>query len=418
MNTERIYYENVYTTDFEASIDEIRSDEAGLWVRLNRTAFYPEGGGQPCDVGVLCPKEKFAYGDEALRCFVRVADVQEQDGEVWHRVDALGVGEISEAFDQERLDAKGFALGTVVTGRVDWNRRLDLMQQHSGEHIVSGLIHAAYGYDNVGFHLSTDTMTIDLSGELFWEDLMEIERAANRLIRKDVPIEITYPSEEELGKIPYRSKKELIGEVRIVTIPDGDICACCGTHVSRTGEIGTVKMISMQKWKNGVRVWLCCGERAENYSRMLHEQNRKISVLLSAKPEETADAVERVSGELSQVKFELTAWKYRLFDEIAKANAGRERVVLFEEDFSMEDLRHLADRLMKVCDGECLVFSGKDGDGYRYVVGSQSGDVRSLVKEMNACLSGRGGGKPQMAQGTVNVLRCEVEHFLQRKNLL
>ncbi len=412
MNTQRLFYEDAYMTEFEATIKEMVSDDTGLWVRLSCTAFYPEGGGQPCDVGVLCPKEKFTYGDEVLRYYVRVADVQERDGEIWHRVDALGLGEISEQFDQEKLETKGFTLGTTVIGSINWERRLDLMQQHSGEHMVSGLIHSAYGYDNVGFHLSMDTMTLDLSGELFWEELMEIERAVNRLIRKNLPVNVYYPTSEELKGIDYRSKKELSGEVRIVEVPGADTCACCGLHVSRTGEIGAVKMLSMQKWKNGVRIFMCCGERAENYARMLQEQNRKISVTLSAKPEETADAVARVSAELSKVKFELTGWKYRLFDAIAAANGGKDQVILFEEDLSMEDIRHLTDKLMKTCAGYCMVFSGDEENGYRYAVGKRGGDVRPLVKAMNEALSGRGGGKPELSQGTVLAGKAQVEAWV------
>ncbi len=426
MNTQRLFYENVYTTEFEAFIEEILSDDNGFWIRLNRTAFYPEGGGQPCDIGLLCPKDKFSCSAEVLCAFVQVVDVQERDEGIWHRVEGLHRSgkrseelrrEVDEEIDRERLEEMGYTKGTVVIGQIDWERRLDLMQQHSGEHIVSGLIHAAYGYDNVGFHLSLDTMTIDLSGELSWEELMEIEREANRLIRKDIPIEIIYPSAEELGQIPYRSKKELTGEVRIVQVPGGDICACCGTHVSRTGEIGLVKMISMQKWKNGVRVWLCCGARAEEYCRMLQSQNRKISVALSAKPEETAAAVERVAGELSKIKYELTGWKYRLFDAIAAASAGKENIVLFEDGLSMEDLRHLGDKLMKNCTGYCLVFSGSDENGYQYAAGCANDDVRPLVKAMNEVLSGRGGGKPQMAQGTVRAAKDVVEAFLGEQGI-
>ncbi len=432
MKTERLFYDSAYTTEFEAVIEEIQSGDTGLWLRLNRTAFYPEGGGQPCDIGTLAWKEDFFGCCESVEHRIRVVDVQERDEAIWHRMEADGESMISRSGEdvnvsegrndkvtvEEWLNVQGLSAGTVVSGQINWERRLDLMQQHSGEHIVSGLIHARHGYDNVGFHLSMDTMTIDLSGELSWEELMEIEAAANRLIRKNVPVEILYPSAEELALIPYRSKKKLTGEVRIVQVPGGDICACCGTHVSRTGEIGMVKMISMQKWKSGVRVWLCCGERAEEYCRMLQRQNRQISVLLSAKPEETALSVERVAGELSQVKYALTAWKYRLFDAIAAVNAGKEKVILFEDDLSMEDLRHLADRMMKAGTVECMVFSGKDGEGYCYVVGSRDGDVRSFVKELNGALDGRGGGMPQMAQGTVRADRSEVEKFLREKELL
>lgn len=241
---------------------------------------------------------------------------------------------------------------------------------------------------------------------------MDVERAVNRLIRKNLSVKIFYPSPEELKEIDFRSKKELSGEVRIVEVPGADTCACCGLHVSHTGEIGAVKMLSMQKWKNGVRIFMCCGERAENYARMLQEQNRKISVTLSAKPEETADAVMRVSGELSKVKFELTGWKYRLFDAIAAANAGKDRVTLFEEDLSMEDIRHLTDKLIKTCAGYCMVFSGDEENGYRYAVGKCGGDVRPLVKTMNEALSGRGGGKPELSQGTVRAGKAQVEAWI------
>jgi len=415
MNTQRLFYEDAYMTEFEANIEEIISDDTGIWIRLNRTAFYPEGGGQPCDTGLMCAKEYFSYDGECPRDSVQVTDVQERDGEIWHRVEMFhGLGEngVDEEIHPESIKAKGLTHQATVIGKIDEHRRLDLMQQHSGEHMVSGLIHRTYGYDNVGFHLSMDTMTLDLSGDLSWEELMDIERAVNRLIRKNLPVNIYYPTSEELKEIDYRSKKELSGEVRIVEVSGADTCACCGLHVSRTGEIGAVKMLSMQKWKNGVRILMCCGERAENYARMLQGQNHKISVTLSAKPEETADAVARVSAELSKVKFELTGWKYRLFDAIAAANAGKDQVILFEDDLSMEDIRHLTDKLMKTCAGYCMVFSGDEENGYRYAVGKRGGDVRPLVKAMNEALSGRGGGKPELSQGTVRAGKAQVEAWV------
>ena len=413
MKTQRLFYEDAYMKEFEATIEEMIFDDAGLWICLNRTAFYPEGGGQPCDKGLICAKEHFSDKENTIA--LQVTDVQERNGEIWRRVKVLhgpGEHEINDALCPESLTAKGLIPGAMVIGKIDEKRRLDLMQQHSGEHMVSGLIHRTYGYDNVGFHLSMDSMTLDLSGDLSWEQLMDVERAVNRLIRKNLSVKIFYPSPEELKEIDFRSKKELSGEVRIVEVPGADTCACCGLHVSHTGEIGAVKMLSMQKWKNGVRIFMCCGERAENYARMLQEQNRKISVTLSAKPEETADAVMRVSGELSKVKFELTGWKYRLFDAIAAANAGKDRVTLFEEDLSMEDIRHLTDKLIKTCAGYCMVFSGDEENGYRYAVGKCGGDVRPLVKTMNEALSGRGGGKPELSQGTVRAGKAQVEAWI------
>lgn len=455
MITERIYYETAYCREFDVLIEEIREDREGTWIRLDATAFYPEGGGQPCDIGTLTWNERISYSSPLKAHRMNVVDVQEQDDVIWHRVEPVSEADDGRRGDREcgdracgdkergdkefgegkpawwsrlcervREDACGEnnageggwsrknGASVPVCGAVNWNRRLDLMQQHSGEHMVSGLIHERFGYDNVGFHLSMDSMTIDLSGELTWNELMEIEAAANRLVRENRSIEIDYPSEYVLKQLPYRSKKELTGEVRIVTIPGADICACCGTHVSSTGEIGLIKITAMQKWKSGVRVWMCCGERAENYCRMVQEQNRQISVTLSAKPEETASAVERVSAELNQLKMTLTGWKYRYYAEVAKRYEEQKNAVIFEDDLSMDDLRHLADKVMDTCLGECFVFSGKDGEGYRYTVGKRGGDVRDLVREMNAALSGRGGGKSEMAQGTVQAARAEIENWV------
>jgi len=417
MKTERLFYEDVYIKAFEAVIREIKTEKDAVWVRLDRTAFYPEGGGQPSDMGDLewsnFPQDDVTKWDG----HVSVTDVRERDGEIWHRVEnkELQTGAI-RLDDSKSEGIENLSIGLSVHGRVNWVRRLYLMQQHSGEHIVSGLIHEQYGYDNVGFHLSMDTMTLDLNGDLTWEDLKQIEASANRIVRENRPVEITYPTESELKKLSYRSKKELTGQVRIVSIPGVDICACCGTHVTRTGEIGLIKITDMQKWNNGVRVWMCCGMQAERYCRVLQEENRRISVALSAKPEETGTAVDRVIGELAQLKQELTGWKYRYYDQVVKAYEGKPGVVLFEEDLTMEDLRHLTDKLMDACPGECFVFSGKDNQGYRYAVGRRGGDVRGLVRAMNAALSGRGGGKNEMAQGSLQATGAQIEAWLREKS--
>lgn len=416
MKTERLFYEDVYCTTFEAVIREIKTEKDEVWVRLDRTAFYPEGGGQPSDMGDLRWANSPELDETTWECCVSVTDVREKDGEIWHRVDnerhPTG-GVCADACAMNGYEA--LAVGVSVWGRIDWQRRLDLMQQHSGEHIVSGLIHNRFGYDNVGFHLSVNTMTLDLNGELTWEALMDVEEAANEAVRDNRPIGITYPTESELKELTYRSKKELSGQVRIVSIPGADDCACCGTHVTRTGEIGLIKITDMQKWKNGVRVWMCCGARAEQYCRMVQEQNRRISVALSAKPEETGAAVDRVIGELAQLKQELTGWKYRYYAQMVKAYEGKPGAVLFETDLTMEDLRHLTDKLMDVCSGECFVFSGKDGEGYRYAVGRRGGDVRGLVKEMNTALSGRGGGKNEMAQGSLQAAEAQIEAWIREQ---
>jgi alanyl-tRNA synthetase len=269
-DTRRIYYEDVYQKEFEAEVLQCRESKNGYEILLDQSAFYPEGGGQPCDLGWL---------DD-----VEVRDVQERNGELLHLTD------------------RAMLPGTHVHGKINWERRFDLMQQHSGEHIISGLVHEAYGYENVGFHMGSDVLTVDLSGPLDSVQLEEIERVANQKIWENVPVEITYPSKEELEVIPYRSKKALTGKVRIVTFPGIDICACCGTHVTHTGEIGMVKILSSVKFHEGVRIEMICGVRVLQYLNQIDAQNRSVSMRLSAKPKETAQAVERLWEENFRLK--------------------------------------------------------------------------------------------------------------------
>lgn len=379
MKTERLYEADAYCAAFTAQVADCRQAGAAFQVVLDRTAFYPEGGGQPGDTGFLGR--------------VRVLDTQERDGQLFHLTDGP------------------LEVGRTVEGRLDWARRFDLMQQHSGEHIVSGLVHARYGYDNVGFHLGSELVTIDLNGELTEEGLKELEDEANRMIWKDISSEITYPGPEELKSLSYRSKKELTGRVRIVTFPGLDCCACCGTHVTRTGEIGLIKLLSCQKFRSGVRVELLCGGRALAWLNRTWQQNSRVSQLLSAKPEETGQAVERLLEEHQRLKGQLYAAQERQFAQRAEALSGTGDVLLFEDAMEPDALRRLAAAVMEQCGGRCAVFAGRDESGYKYAMGQKGGDLRQLVKELNAALSGRGGGKPFFAQGSVAASRREIEAF-------
>ena len=379
MKTERLYEADAYCAAFTAQVADCRQAGAAFQVVLDRTAFYPEGGGQPGDTGFLGR--------------VRVLDTQEHDGQLFHLTDGP------------------LEVGRTVEGRLDWARRFDLMQQHSGEHIVSGLVHARYGYDNVGFHLGSELVTIDLNGELTEEGLKELEDEANRMIWKDISSEITYPGPEELKSLSYRSKKELTGRVRIVTVPGLDCCACCGTHVTRTGEIGLIKLLSCQKFRSGVRVELLCGGRALAWLNRTWQQNSRVSQLLSAKPEETGQAVERLLEEHQRLKGQLYAAQERQFAQRAEALSGTGDVLLFENAMEPDALRRLAAAVMEQCGGRCAVFAGRDESGYKYAMGQKGGDLRQLVKELNAALSGRGGGKPFFAQGSVAASRREIEAF-------
>lgn len=380
--TRRLYYEDVYKKEFTATVLECRERKKGFTVILDESAFYPEGGGQPSDVGTL--------GD------AKVTEVHEKDGELLHYTD------------------KALEVGAKVEGKIDWARRFDLMQQHSGEHMVSGLIHEAYGYDNVGFHMGSDTITIDLNGPLDEAQLAEIERKTNQKIWEDTQIKIIYPTAEELEKIDYRSKKELTGQVRIVEFPGVDICACCGTHVTHTGEIGMVKLLSVEKFREGVRIEMICGKRVLDYLNMVNDQNHQISVKLSAKMDKTAQAVERLQEENFRLKGQVGQLVDDMCRKEAERYAGSGSVLIFMDGMDADSVRKLADAVTQTCQGCCAVFSGNADGSYKYAIGEKDGDLRQFTKEMNAKLNGRGGGKPFFVQGSVQASEKEIRNFFEQ----
>lgn len=381
MITQRLFYENQYLTEFQAKVVKSISIDKGTGVILDKTAFYPEGGGQPADGGTLNG--------------ISVLDVQEIDGEIVH-------------FLQEKIDEN-----TQVTGCIDFEKRFDLMQQHSGEHIVSGFINRQFGYNNVGFHIGSDMVTIDFDGELTREDLKIVEKKVNNYIWLNQQVNVFYPNEKELEKLTYRSKKELSGWVRIVEFPNGgDMCACCGLHVKACGEIGFVKLISVQKFHQGVRVEMVSGKRAYDYVTNAVEENSKISALLSAKIFETSSAVERLMEENQQLKLKVGETENRLINLISDKYLNSQPVIINEPDLSPDNLRRLTALLIEKTDCFCGAFSGNDNDGYKYAVGQKNGDLKELVKDMNTALNGRGGGKPFFAQGSLNSGWEDIYNYL------
>ena len=380
--TTKLYYEDVYKKEFKAKVLECREGKKGYEIILDQTAFYPEGGGQPSDNGTL--------GD------VNIKEVHEKNGELIHYTDGP------------------LEIGTEVTGEINWDRRFDLMQQHSGEHIVSGLVHEAFGYDNVGFHMGSDVITIDFSGVLDEEQMAEIEAKANQIIWANQKVEIFYPTEEELKALEYRSKKELSGWVRIVRFPGADTCACCGTHVTRTGEIGMVKLLSVVKFREGVRMEMLSGKRALDYLNMVNEQNRQISVRLSAKIDKTAAAVTRLQEENFVLKGRVHALEEEFIASEAAKWKEKENVLLFQEGMDAGSVQKLTDAILQVCKGRCAVFSRNTDGSYKYAMGEKDGDLRQFTKDMNAALNGRGGGKPFFVQGSVKASEEEIHQFFRQ----
>ena len=378
METKKLYYEDSHLKEFSAAVLSCTETKDGWAVVLDATAFYPTGGGQNCDLGILGG--------------ANVLDVKEQGEAVVHLCD------------------KPLEAGTIVTGAIDWKRRFDHMQQHSGEHLVMGQVYGKFGYHNVGFHMGTGLVTIDLDGPVTWEDLMEIEANTNRIIWENRPVKTWYPSAEELPNVKYRSKKALPWPVRIVEFDGADVCACCGTHVKYTGEIGLVKFVSCIKFKEGVRIELASGQRAMELFRNIFEQNRQVSQVFSAKILETGTAAQKFNEMLLQEKYRATGLQRKIFAAIAESYAGKAQVLHFEEDLNPGQVRELADAIAEKAD-TAVVCSGSDEAGYNLCIISRSLDTRQLGKAVNAQLSGRGGGKPGAFQGSVRATRAQIGEF-------
>lgn len=378
--TNLLYNQSAYIKTFTAQVLTCETAGEQYVITLDRTAFFPEQGGQSCDRGTLGG--------------AHVNNVQIRGGVVYHTTDAP------------------LAVGTVVDGAIDWARRYDNMQNHTGEHIVSGILHTMFGYDNVGFHLGDTVMTLDTSGELTAEQRNEVELRANRAVWDNVPVEVTYPDAAALETLEYRAKLELTEDVRIVTIPGWDVCACCAPHVARTGEVGMIRIIDAIRWKGGMRLTLVCGARALLDYRMRHTALSQISTALSAKPEETYDAFCRVQNIVSEQKQEIVRLKRELLAyQLSSVQETAGNLCLFLPDADNETLRAAVNSCVGKCGGLCGAFSGCDADGYRFVIGSEHIPLRARAKEITSALDGRGGGSDQMISGAVKASEAEIRAY-------
>lgn len=374
--------------EFEARVLSCEACEegGGFWTVLDQTCFFPEGGGQYADTGYL--------GE------TKVVDARERDGIVYHRTEAP------------------LEPGELVRGRIDWEERFEKMQQHTGEHIVSGLVHSRFGYNNVGFHLGSDYCTMDFDGPISPEELREIEWEANRAVALDLEVIVQYPSKEELGHMEYRSKIEIEGQVRIVSVPGYDVCACCAPHVGRTGEIGLIKLVNRMNYKGGERITMLCGFRAlRDYDSKLTAA-REIGALLCEKEDQIAGAVRRQKEELEKQKYENGRLMHQLLVFRAKEiPVEGSMTAVFTDDIRGDAPRELMNLLLEEGAFICGVFAAAGDGGWRYVIGSRQADVRPLGKALNSRFEGRGGGKPGMVQGTLTGseadIRAAAEGFIK-----
>lgn len=378
--TEKLYYSDGHLSRFTARVTSCEKEDGAWAVKLDRSAFFPGGGGQEADEGVLSD--------------MKLLGLREEGEDIVH------------------LTPAPLEPGALVEGRIDWPLRFSRMQGHSGEHILSGTVHRLFGYDNVGFHMGEEAITIDFSGELSREDLSRAELEANRAIWRDVPVRTLLPTPGELAAMDYRSKKELTGQVRIVEIEGVDLCACCAPHVSHSGEVGLLKIIDSMRHRGGTRLTLLCGEAALLDYEALHENNAAVSAALSAKRLETGGAIARVMAEQEERRAELTKLKRELLQLKAAALRPTEgSICIFESDIDMITLRELVNAGSELAGKVCAGFAGTDGD-YKYIIGSRTVPLRARAKEINAAIDGRGGGSDAMIQGTSRARREDIERYL------
>lgn len=382
--TEKLYEKDSYIREFTARVMVCRPGKDCYEVILDRTAFFPEGGGQNADRGSLTE--------------LPVLDVQIRDGELIH--------EVSAPLPQ----------GSSVTGRLNWEMRFSNMQQHSGEHIFSGLTNRYYGYNNVGFHLGSQMVTMDFDGILAREDIDRLEWETNQVISENQKITAIFPTAEELGGWQYRSKIEIEGQVRLVQIKDYDVCACCAPHVARTGEIGLFKVINFEKYKAGTRVYMLCGFRALADYRVRQTNTEEISVLLSVKPELAAAGVKRLQDENTRLRGELFSLQEELIvNEAAQIPPDTQNIYLFKAPMDAAVMRKLVNLCLEKVSEFAGVFSGDETLGYHFIIGSRTKDARLLVNALKEKFGARGGGSAQMVQGSVAATSAELEGLLEQE---
>ena len=383
--TVRLYDQDAYATKFEAEVlacEEVEKKEKKVYqVWLDQTLFFPEEGGQSPDMGTIDG--------------IKVLDVQIKDEVITHTL------------------AAPLAVGTTVKGVVDWKHRFYNMQQHSGEHIFSGIVHNRFGYDNVGFHLSDSIVTMDFNGVITAEDIEEIETEVNQAIIENIPVEVSYPTKEELKVLEYRSKIEIEGQVRIVTIPGYDVCACCAPHVRRTGEIGMLKVMNVQSYKGGVRISILCGFRALEAFRQKADITTELMAQFSTNQEALVENVTKLKNTNQTMKNQLASAKQELMEyKVAAIPEDSENAILFESDLDTPVVRNVVNGLVEQFTGICAVFVGNDESGYQFIVGSKNKDCRAIAAALREKLSARGGGSDKMIQGSVAASQLQIEELL------
>lgn len=385
VSTVKLYENDSYIKTFDAMVLSCEEKDDKYLITLDKTAFFPEGGGQYADKGSLSD--------------ANVLDVQIKDDIIYHLTD------------------KPLNIGDTVTGEIDWDTRFSRMQNHTGEHIVSGVIHNLYGYNNVGFHMNDHFITLDVDGPLNEQDIARIELEVNKAIYQNKKINVIYPTADELSNYDYRSKLDITENVRLVEIEDTDLCACCAPHVAFTGEVGIIKILSFIPYKKGTRIEMVAGLLAFQDYSMLHNINKQTMNLLCTKREETFNATQKIHKDLGNIKAESKKMSSELaLLKMEKISIGN-GVCAFIENGTYDELRFCSNSLIKENE-YCCVFSKTENAGFIYVVASENKNIKTIVLFLNSTFNGRGGGKDFYAQGTINATKEEiVNKLLERASL-
>lgn len=401
--TRKLFDADAYQREFTAKVRSCKACKSGFEIVLDQTCFFPEEGGQSADQGML-----FIVDTET-----NSGKTDQESTEVSAKPQsAIKVLDVKISKDNiiTHICDKEIEVGSNVWGEIDWRKRFSDMQQHSGEHIMSGLVYASFGYHNVGFHLSQKEVTMDFDGVLTEEDVAELERKANQAIYENFTVEVNYPSKEELDAMDYRSKKELEGPIRIVTFPGYDVCACCAPHVHRTGEIGIIKIVHLMNYKGGVRLNLLCGSRALADFQEKQNSVTSISNALSAKSAEVYGAVSKLQEDLLKLKNQMAELERKHILSIAEnVPSSDKNICLFEDSLGNIAQRELVNLLTKKCSGFCGVFVGTDQGGYRYII--SGGDARVMNQKLKETCNARGGGSAEMVQGSLTGKRSVIEEL-------
>lgn len=384
--TERLYENDAYCREFTAKVQACDFENGFYDIVLDKTAFFPEGGGQAPDGGTING--------------IEISDVQLHDGVIIHKTN-------------EKID-----VGETVCGKLDWETRFRRMQNHSGEHILSGTVHSLFGYNNVGFHMSKNEMTVDFDGVLKAEDIARVEEITNSVIYRNLSIDISYPEPGNAVQLQYRSKLDITENLRLVTIGDIDCCACCAPHVAKTGEIGVVKVADFTPNKGGTRLTVKAGADAFADYAMLNRQSKSLTKTLSVSRELVSDAAEKQLELINSLRYENGELRKKLaWSELSPIRYDA-CTTAFAKNLTYDELRHCANKLLEGEASACLVFSTDDGENYIYIISSREADIRSVVKALNDSFDGKGGGKPNYAQGKITGSEEKIKEFIEKLSLI